>query len=389
MLIRRCKVVYLEPREQARFDLGVLFAGGSGVRRTRSWFALAPHLGAEYEVGDEERGLLGDLSPEEWVEDVSIPVASRAALEFLLRTGLVVCDSQHYAHHRDRDDALRASHWHPLSALVHGLTRWGDVDTVDAMQKTGTETAAQLRGVLGAPPPERVLRRESGNAMQLPRAGHGEFDRLLQRRATCRNFDRTRPLPLHLFSQVLDRVFAAQGSVRVTEDTVFLKKNSPSGGGLHPVDAYLLVRDVEDVVPGIYHYDALEHALRPMPSPSLALDDFTLRALAGQDWFSGAHAMAIMAPRYARNFWKYRQHAKAYRAVLLEAGHLSQTLYLSATEAGLAAYVTCAINEACLDEALGLDPLNEGVLAICGFGWRGETMETMELDPIGAVWPPG
>src|SRR5690606_11014109 len=105
-----------------------------------------------------------------------------------------------------------------------------------------------------------------------------------------------------------------------------------------------------------------------------------------RSWFAQAHVLAILAPRYARNFWKYRQHAKAHRAVVLEAGHLSQTLYLAATEAGLAAYVTCAINEDCLDEALGLDPANEGGVAVRGFGWRGQVMETMELDPLGAAW---
>jgi hypothetical protein len=28
------------------------------------------------------------------------------------------------------------------------------------------------------------------------------------------------------------------------------------------------------------------------------------------------------------------------------------------------------------------------VLAICGFGWRGEAMVTTELDPANAVWGP-
>jgi hypothetical protein len=81
-----------------------------------------------------------------------------------------------------------------------------------------------------------------------------------------------------------------------------------------------------------------------------------------------------------------RNHAKAYRAIALEAGHLSQTLYLSATDAGLGAYITCAINEVPLEQAFDLDPITSGALAICGFGWRGEEMVTMELDPAGEVW---
>ena len=37
MRIRRCAVLYLEPREEVAFDLGVLLAGGDGLRRERGW----------------------------------------------------------------------------------------------------------------------------------------------------------------------------------------------------------------------------------------------------------------------------------------------------------------------------------------------------------------
>ena len=97
----------------------------------------------------------------------------------------------------------------------------------------------------------------------------------------------------------------------------------------------------------------------------------------------------LLAPRFDRTFWKYRQHAKGYRVVAMEAGHLSQTLYLSATEAGLGAFITGAINEKELEQAFGLDPISQGALAICGFGWRGEEMVTAELDPNERIWAAG
>ena len=57
-----------------------------------------------------------------------------------------------------------------------------------------------------------------------------------------------------------------------------------------------------------------------------------------------------------------------------------------ATEAGLGAFITGAINEVQIEQAFGLDPIHQGALAICGFGWRAQTMETAELDPAGHVW---
>lgn len=111
-----------------------------------------------------------------------------------------------------------------------------------------------------------------------------------------------------------------------------------------------------------------------------------MSAVAQQHWFADAHVLVVLAPRFARTFWKYRHHAKAYRVVALEAGHLSQMLYLAATEAGLGAFITGAINEVQIEQAFGLDHVSGGALAVCGFGWRSEVMETTELDPAGVVW---
>ncbi|HSX65045.1 MAG TPA: putative peptide maturation dehydrogenase [Pseudoxanthomonas sp.] len=389
MRVRRCKVLYLEPREQVEFDLEVLMAGGSGLRRERRWLALAPHIGKEIEVSAVERELLGALSPDEWTDSrqlLPINDTSNAALKRLLQTGLAIGNGKRYKILREQDEAMRDVYWHPLAATLHAFTRWQDADAVQSMKDTGTETAAELRDTLGPPPVEAMDRGNAGRRLILPRTARTDFDQLLARRATCRNFDAERPLPYALFAQLMERVFAAQSHVRVSDDTVFLKKTSPSGGGLHPIEAYLIVQNVDGVVPGLYHYHAIAHALEPLPAPDMPLHDLAMTAVAQQHWFANAHVMVLMAPRYDRSFWKYRNHAKAYRAITLEAGHLSQTLYLAATDAGLGAYITCAINEVPLEQVFGLDPVSEGALAICGFGWRGEEMVTMELDPAGEVW---
>jgi putative peptide maturation dehydrogenase len=387
MKVRRCKVLYLEPRERLEFDLSSLMSGGNGLQRSQCWIALAPHLGEEVEVDPAECALLGAMSPHEWSQASTVVGGDQsAALKRLLKSGLVVASGKRHAAHRERDEAVRRVHWHPLAATAHAFSRWRDADAVQAMQDTGTETAGELREVLGPPPPEAADRSAGAARLPLTRSDGNDFDGLLARRATCRNFDQQRPLPQALFAQLMQRVFSAQSQVRVSDDTVFLKKTSPSGGGLHPIEAYLVVQNVEGVAPGLYHYHALDHALEPLSAPPIPLAQLAMQAVAQQHWFADAHVMVLLAPRYARSFWKYRDHAKAHRAIILEAGHLSQTLYLAATDAGLGAYITCAINEVPLEQAFGLDHRSDGALAICGFGWRGDAMVTMELDPAGEVW---
>lgn len=392
MRIRRCAVVYLEPREQAAFDLAVLLGGGDGLQRSRRWVALAPHLGEELDVDADSRELLGHLSPAQWIDADAVEPRLRPALSRLVAAGLVVTDADDNVEARARDERLRGVYWHPLAATLHAFTRWCGVDTVQNSKDAGTETAVAMREVLGVPPAEADRRGDADQALPLPRVAPNDFDALLARRTTCRNFDPTRALPLDVFAQLVQRVFAAQGHVRVGDDLVFLKKSVPSGGGLHPMEAYFIVQHVDGLAPGLYHYSATAHALEPLPVPAGrefaggGLRAFVMDLVAQQHWFADAHVLVVLAPRFDRTFWKYRHHAKGYRVVALEAGHLSQTLYLSATEAGLGAFITGAINEVEIERAFGLDPIHEGALAVCGFGWRGEQMANAELDPNGLVW---
>jgi len=387
LFVRRCEVLVIEPRETVEFDLAGLMHGSDGLRRTMQWQALAPHLDAPVDIDAAHCQLLGRVSPSSWVSALALE-AEREALEYLLASGLLLAQAAGvHDMHRERDARLRGAHWHPLSAIMHAFTRWDGVDAVKNMKESGTETALQLRDVLGAPPVEAKRHAASEEALiRLPDVPGNAFDALMHRRVTCRNFDASRAVPLATFSKVLERALAAQAKVEITEDMVFLKKNVPSGGGLHPMEAYLIVQNVEGLAPGLYHYRADAHALEALPTPAGDLGEFVMEAVAQQHWFRDAHVLVVLAPRFDRTFWKYRQHAKSYRVVALEAGHISQTLYLSATDLGLGAFITGAINEKHLERALGLDALTQGALAVCGFGWRDRTMVNAELDPASRIW---
>lgn len=388
MRVRRCRVLFLELREEVEFDLSVLLAGSAGLRRNTRWLALAPHLDAEVEISGEERELLGAFSCGS-TKDVDEQTAKECtAFRRLVDTGLLISDADDAALHRSRDQLVRDHHWWPAAAMFHRQGRWNGVDGAKAMEENDLLTADGVLKQFGPPPAHVGERAPHTERIPLPLTEGGDLDALLARRATCRNFA-AHELSGCLFAKMLQRVFSAQAQARVGENSVFLKKTSPSGGGLHATETYLIVLNVEGIAPGLYHYHPVDHALEPLPGPDVPLADFAKLALAGQHWFSTAPVLVVLAPRFARSFWKYRHHAKAYRALILDSGHLSQTLYLSATDLGLGAFVTSAINEIDIEQAFGMDPLEESPLAICGFGWRAERMETTEFDPAGEVWEAG
>ena len=256
------------------------------------------------------------------------------------------------------------------------------------MREAGVDTPEGLLDRHGAPPPAIVERSASEDRVGLPLAASDEFDALLDARATCRNFDVSAALSIGQLSRVLARTFGARGTLQAADGFDVLKKSSPSGGALHPTECYLLVQRVDQLASGLYHYHAAEQALEPLPVPAgLDLPAFARVAVAGQDWFADAPVLCVLAPRFGRNFWKYRNHPKAYRVCILDVGHLSQTLQLCATREGLGSFVTAAINEVDVEHAFGLAGMVDGPLAICGFGPRADAMRTYELDPNRKAWP--
>jgi putative peptide maturation dehydrogenase len=390
MLARRCAVVFIEPRERLDFDLAKLVSGGTGVEMLLEWIALAAHLDDELLLDADEMQALGRVSPEKWAAFDSMgDQAHLQVLQKLLDKGLLISDAETHADFRRRDEDVRASHWRGISAALHRHTRWQGIDTLEAERRFVRESDRPFLERLGAPEAPVRERVEQGRRIALGKASDSGLEALIRQRVTCRNWDTTRALSAEDFATTLYRAFAAR-AVSDEPGITVMKRAVPSAGGLHPTEAYLLVQNVEGVKPGLYHYHPINHALEPLGE--VAAEDsqaLALRIVAGQRHFMKAHVVVVLASWFRRTFWKYRNHAKAYRAVILDAGHLSQTLYLAATERGLAAFITAAVNERDIEEIFGLDPMLEGVLAVSGFGWRGELVDEVEFDPLGSVWPNG
>lgn len=388
MRVRRCAVLWLEPREVARFDFDNLLAGGSGVLSHLQWFAHAPHLPSALAIDAADVALLGALSPSDWVAVATLRQQHGAGrVRGLLKAGLLIGSTKPWAVQRKVDEDFRGLHWHGLASVWHAASRWQGMDSAQGMIEAGVGTADGLREKHGAPPPAILVRGAAEARIPLPEATQDDFDALLDARTTCRNFDVQAVLPLDTLSRVLARTFGMRGTQHAADDFDVIKRTSPSGGALHPTECYLLVQRVNGLASGFYHYHVGAHALEPMPLPrEFDSATFAKLAVAGQQWFADAPVLCVLAPRFGRNFWKYRSHPKAYRVCILDVGHLSQTLQLCATQEGLGSFVTAAINEIDIEHGLGLDGVVEGPLAVCGFGPRAAAMATYELDPASKVW---
>lgn len=155
-------------------------------------------------------------------------------------------------------------------------------------------------------------------------------------------------------------VHAAQG---ITEERLSFRA-APSAGALYPIELYPVVHDVRGIPSGIYHYAVRTHELECLEQGDFRRD--VTRAGLYQAFLGEAAVCFILSAVFQRTRWKYRE--RAYRYVLLEAGHVAQNIYVAATAMGLGACAVGAFYDRQLNELLGLDGDEEAVLYVVSVG---------------------
>jgi SagB-type dehydrogenase family enzyme len=261
---------------------------------------------------------------------------------------------------QDTRIAKEWSAWLPEGSF-HFLTK--DAPYVDR----SNWTLDRLKAVVPKTPQPKMLKTLKGAAkLSLPRRvfPDSEFIQVLIARKTHRQFSKEK-LPLETVSQLLSLVWGVSGYLYSPRFGKLLRKTSPSGGARHPGEVYLLALRVEGLSPGLYHYHPVHHNLSIISRN--ATPEKAWLYCARQNFTKNAAALFLMTAMFQRTMWKYH-FARAYRVVLLDAGHLCQTFCLVATWLGLAPFCTAALKDTLIERDLGIDGVRESVLYVGGVG---------------------
>jgi putative peptide maturation dehydrogenase len=373
--VRRSRYVCFFCDDFPFLDVGLLLRGTVEPVTLQQLYALSILRGETVPLSADEFDLAASTPLDDWVEAVD-----EEATRELARKGVLLSDENdpELEALRARHQSLESMGWNLEAALYYFLSKWRGIDmrllagqdeTSDLLPPTD-EAVRALVDHLGPPPSAFSSVAAPLAVRELPLVERkGELYDVLLRRRTTRSFDRGAPLAQWELAVVLRYVFGYHGYVPLLGQVTTLKRTSPSAGGFHPIEAYPLILAVDELDPGLYHYNPAEHALELLAP--LGVDEARAAANAfvcGQTYFGDANVLLVLAARFDRAFWKYRNHRKALTALMMDAAHLSQTLYLVATELGLGAFVTAAVNNVDIEERLGIDGYREGVLAVCGFG---------------------
>ena len=131
----------------------------------------------------------------------------------------------------------------------------------------------------------------------------------------------------------------------------------PSAGAIHEIDFYIAIVSPEAGLSGLFHYHGVEHALYRLPATHDAVCALLKEACPN----FAVPCLVILSSRHARIAWKYE--GIAYRLTLMNAGSVIQSMYLVATDMGLACCALGTGNTESFARASGLDTFDEPSIA--------------------------
>ena len=144
-------------------------------------------------------------------------------------------------------------------------------------------------------------------------------------------------------------------------------RSTPSAGARHAIETYLVINRVDEIMPGLYRYMALDHQLCALSHDS-DLPYQTAKACLDQHFVGQGAVVFIWTAVAYRMEWRYGPHAT--KLIALDAGHICQNLYLAAEAIGCG---TCAIGAFVAE---WIDPL---------IGVDGEDETTIYVAPVGKL----
>jgi len=167
------------------------------------------------------------------------------------------------------------------------------------------------------------------------------------------------PLPLRDVATLLGAAYR----VRVRDGLP--RRPVPSGGGLYPLELYVLPLDVPGLGPSAFHYHPFRHRLEPV-RPFVPAD--VAAALVDPSVADRSALLVIVTAMVWRSRFKYG--LRGYRFALLEAGHLVQNVVLTATALAIAAVPLGGWYDRRVDELVGADGLDEASVYAVSIGGR-------------------
>ncbi len=235
-----------------------------------------------------------------------------------------------------------------------------EVSKISIGERFHKETSFTLRGSMGdvlrtkpqQPPQYKTY--PDAEKVELPKPEYTGMtvEETIKKRRSIHNYSQ-KPISKKQLSQLL---FAAQGITGKMYGKAL--RTAPSAGALYPFEIYVIANNVQDLRQGIYHYSVLDHTLE-LVRPGDFRRQITDAGLS-QQMLGDAGATFVLSAIFDRVCYKYGE--RGYRYVYMEAGHISQNIYLQAVSLELGSVCVGAFSDERVNKLIDVDGVNEAVI---------------------------
>jgi SagB-type dehydrogenase family enzyme len=189
------------------------------------------------------------------------------------------------------------------------------------------------------------------------------FEQVMRARQSTRAYC-DEPVTLETLSGVLDLACRATRIGDTSTGNKLYFRPYPSGGGLYPIEIYVVALNVSGIAPSVSHYNARAHRLeivREEMAPGLFRS-----ALTDQKENENAALAIVLTSVLQRSTAKYGP--RGYRFALMEAGHCAQNLCLAAAAGDIQSCLCGGYFDDKLAALCGADGVNESVASVLFMG---------------------
>jgi len=202
---------------------------------------------------------------------------------------------------------------------------------------------------------------ETIHLLQKPIKTSLPFEQLVTKRRSLRN-------TMKYDMSLKDITFLLENSVSITDRTVNVEKNkiyhrraTPSGGGLYPIETFIIPLTISNLILDVYHYNVFDHTLerlgKQMSFEKIGHVFFDIETVITSS------VIFVLVAKFRRSAIKYGE--RSYRLILIEAGAILEHVALAAEAIGLRSVMLGGYIDTSLNDILGCNGVEESVV-ICG-----------------------
>ncbi|PZG20520.1 SagB family peptide dehydrogenase [Nonomuraea aridisoli] len=303
--------------------------------------------------------------------DAGLPAEAAATLRAdLVAAGMLVAAGQ--------DEPFERRQWGTHELWFHERSRLGDRGWFGA----GFGGTFWARGAHEPPPARPSPYPGEPTALARPdlaalRRTDPTLTAVLEDRQSVRDHDDDHPITAEQLGAFLYRC-ARVRLLRTLDGFEYAGKPYPGGGSAYELEVYPVVRLADGLEPGMYHYDAHDHLLRPVRGADHPAVRRMLKVAAESSVAkSPPQVLFVISARVGRILWKYE--AMGYALMLKHVGVLQQTMYAVASAMDLAPCALGSGDDPAFTAATGRDRLVECAVGEFMLGSRREETPVWRL----------